>query len=159
MTKGDEPIAFRPDGSPIYDNAASVAIMILAHPDKSITVITRATNPGKGKFALPGGFQMRGESWQQAGAREVEEEIGVKIDPELILPWGYPDTDEYGHNLLFGYTFIDEWLVYPNPAEVEAVNKFYLEDMHDPENWAFETHYERARGFLFAMNVAPDTIK
>ena len=34
-----------------------------------------------GKIALPGGYQMQGETWQQAGAREIFEETGIKINP------------------------------------------------------------------------------
>jgi ADP-ribose pyrophosphatase YjhB (NUDIX family) len=38
----------------------------------------------KVRRALPGGYQMLGQTWQEAGAREVLEETGVVIFPEAL---------------------------------------------------------------------------
>jgi ADP-ribose pyrophosphatase YjhB (NUDIX family) len=43
--------------------------------------VRRAIEPRKGSLALPGGYINWGESWQQAGAREVAEETGLALDP------------------------------------------------------------------------------
>ena len=39
---------------------------------------------GQGMIALPGGYQMLGETWQDAGAREVLEEAGVQVNPASL---------------------------------------------------------------------------
>jgi 8-oxo-dGTP pyrophosphatase MutT (NUDIX family) len=39
---------------------------------------------GQGRLALPGGYQMLGQTWQEAGAREVLEETGVAIEPASL---------------------------------------------------------------------------
>src|SRR5262249_50251917 len=49
-----------------------------------LLVVRRGIEPGRGKLALPGGFIDVGETWQQAGAREVFEETGLRIDPGEI---------------------------------------------------------------------------
>lgn len=43
--------------------------------------IRRAILPRIGDLALPGGYINFGETWQEAGAREVFEETGLEIDP------------------------------------------------------------------------------
>src|SRR5271155_1094965 len=47
-----------------------------------VLIQQRNINPGKGKMALACGYIDLGETWQQACAREVKEEIGLKTDPE-----------------------------------------------------------------------------
>jgi ADP-ribose pyrophosphatase YjhB (NUDIX family) len=42
-----------------------------------VLIAQRNIEPGKGKMAFPGGYIDLGETWQQACAREVGEEIGL----------------------------------------------------------------------------------
>lgn len=56
-------------------NAAVGAIIAAA--DGTVLLITRAKDPGKGKFGMPGGFVDPGESLEGALEREVLEEINL----------------------------------------------------------------------------------
>jgi ADP-ribose pyrophosphatase YjhB (NUDIX family) len=49
-----------------------------------LLLVRRTVAPREGSLALPGGFISLGETWQEAGAREVHEETGVVIDPEEL---------------------------------------------------------------------------
>jgi ADP-ribose pyrophosphatase YjhB (NUDIX family) len=53
---------------------------------KSILWIRRATEPGLGKWALPGGFMERGETPESAASRELLEETGVAIPAGAMIP-------------------------------------------------------------------------
>lgn len=70
-------------GNTSYRNPLPVSVVLLPC-DNGLIVVRRAIEPHKGELALPGGFVNYGESWQQAGAREVCEETGIQIDPDQI---------------------------------------------------------------------------
>ena len=49
-----------------------------------VLVVRRNIEPQIGQLALPGGYMNLGETWQQAGARELFEETGIVIRPEDV---------------------------------------------------------------------------
>ena len=66
-----------------YRNPLPVAVVLVPVGD-GLLVVRRGIEPAKGKLALPGGYVDFGETWQQAGAREVFEETGLRLDPAEI---------------------------------------------------------------------------
>jgi ADP-ribose pyrophosphatase YjhB (NUDIX family) len=60
-------------------------VVVLLPVDDGLLQIRRGIDPGKGLWAFPGGFINLGETWQEAGAREVLEESHVQIDPAEIV--------------------------------------------------------------------------
>jgi 8-oxo-dGTP pyrophosphatase MutT (NUDIX family) len=76
-------------GKGTYSNPIPVAVaMIPMWRDASLSLPTglligkRNIQPKKDQWALPGGFMEMNETWQEACAREVKEEIGLVTDPE-----------------------------------------------------------------------------
>lgn len=59
-------------------------VVVLIPVGSGVLIIRRAIEPGNGKLALPGGYVNLGETWQEAGAREVLEETGLVISPDEI---------------------------------------------------------------------------
>lgn len=60
----------------------------------SILLIKRKYDPYKGSWAIPGGFVLDDESLEDAVARELQEETGVKINYlEQLYTFGKPDRD------------------------------------------------------------------
>jgi ADP-ribose pyrophosphatase YjhB (NUDIX family) len=71
-----------------YRNPLPVAVVLIPVVEATgtgVLAIRRAVAPRAGWYALPGGFIETGESWQEAAAREVQEEAGVIIDPDRLL--------------------------------------------------------------------------
>jgi len=66
-----------------YQNPIPVVVILLP-VDEGLLVVRRGIEPQKGLLALPGGYINLGESWQEAGAREVWEETGITLDPGEI---------------------------------------------------------------------------
>jgi ADP-ribose pyrophosphatase YjhB (NUDIX family) len=87
-------------GNRSYLNPLPVAV-VLVPVGAGVLLVRRAIPPQVGMLALPGGFIGLGESWQEAGAREVLEEAGIAIDPGAIADF-YARSSPDGHLLIFG---------------------------------------------------------
>jgi ADP-ribose pyrophosphatase YjhB (NUDIX family) len=87
-------------GSISYVNPLPVSV-ILVPVDEGLLLVRRTIPPREGSLALPGGFIGVGESWQQAGAREVLEETGLQIDPDEIRLYDVLSAPD-GTVLIFG---------------------------------------------------------
>src|SRR5580765_6603776 len=55
-------------------------VVVIVPVDDGVLLIRRDVEPRRGFMALPGGYVDLGETWQEAGAREVYEETGIRID-------------------------------------------------------------------------------
>lgn len=142
----DTPITYTNDGKPIYDNTPTVVSVIL-YSGNGILAVRRANKPGEGLLGLPGGYHMRNETWQEAGCREVKEEIGVDIDPNRLCLLSM-ETDEYGNNLAIALCLdeIDASVeLHPQEGEVLEVCHITTEDMIKEDaiyDWAFPRHFD-----------------
>lgn len=137
----DKIIGHAEDGHPVYDNTPTV-VCLLARAGGKLVTVRRAHNPGIGLIGLPGGFQMRGETWQQCGVRELREETGYEMDPDRIHLWSLI-TDSDGHNLIIGFCTAEvSGVAKPDPAEVQEI--LYLEAAGRVSDWAFEEHHHAA---------------
>lgn len=83
-----------------YINPVPVSVVLLP-VDGGLLTIRRGIEPRKGTLALPGGFINYGESWQQAGARELLEETGITISPNEISVFQVLSAPD-GTVLIFG---------------------------------------------------------
>lgn len=71
-------------GRTTHLNPTPVAVILVPIGDDGLLLIRRDVEPRKGQLALPGGYVDYGETWQEAGAREVWEETGLRIDYRQI---------------------------------------------------------------------------
>lgn len=86
-----------------YLNPIPVTVVVLpveTPAGRGVLTVRRAIEPGLGKLALPGGFIDAGETWQAAGAREVEEETGLKLDPAALSLLAVHSTPAPANNVL-----------------------------------------------------------
>ena len=63
----------------LYHNTAAAVAVIIKHGD-ALFFTVRNQEPGKGKLDLPGGFCDPEESAEETCARELDEELELKID-------------------------------------------------------------------------------
>lgn len=127
-----------------YRNPIPVALVLVPVGD-GVLLVRRGIEPKKGELALPGGFMDFGETWAQAGAREVYEEIGLKIDPNELKHFKTTSTPDGARVLIFCYApkqDFDPSSFLPNEETLEVVLATeYLE-------LAFPTHTEIFKEFL-----------
>lgn len=77
-----------------WNNPKAAATTIIIK-DSEVLVAKRGIEPFKGKYDFPGGFLNYGERAEDAAKREMQEEVGIKIDG-LKLIESY--THEYVEN-------------------------------------------------------------
>lgn len=78
----------------IYHNCAAAVAVVIRHKDE-ILLTKRSQNPGLGKLDLAGGFTDPKESAEETCARELFEELGIRINKDKLrfkksLPNVYP---------------------------------------------------------------------
>ncbi len=131
-------------GNITFLNPLPVAV-VLVPVDDGILVIRRGIAPHVGKPALPGGYINLGESWQEAGAREVLEEACVSISPEEIREVAVRSGEDETL-LIFGIAErrASENLPPFHPTD-ESLERLILKR---PENLAFGLHTEIVRLFF-----------
>lgn len=83
-----------------FVNPLPVAVILLP-VDDGLLLIRRGIEPGRGKWAFPGGYIVLGETWQEAGVREVFEETNVLLDPSEIQEFRVHSAPD-GTLLIFG---------------------------------------------------------
>ncbi len=68
-----------------YFHDPKIAAVVVVEIDGKIVLQQRRIDPGRGKWTFPGGFVDRGEPIPVAAAREVEEEVGLRIDDLKLI--------------------------------------------------------------------------
>lgn len=131
---------------------APVAVVIFPI-GTSVLLVKRAIAPKIGDWALPGGYVGWGETIREAGARELYQETGIRIDPsKLRFLSEAAILEATGLNLIF---LVADWTKdEPLPAlrpdhESSAVEPFPMAEL--PVNMAFPTHVDAIH--KFASNV------
>ncbi len=121
-----------------YRNPLPVSVVLLP-VDNSLLLVRRTQEPQAGRLGLPGGFIEIGESWQEAGAREVREETGIEIDPQGITLFDVRSTPD-GTLLVFGLAApMAEAALPPFRASSETSE---MTVARAPQELAFSTHTE-----------------
>ncbi len=115
-------------GFDYYHNVASAAGVIIEYGSK-VLVVVRANEPRKGLLDVPGGFADYGESAEEALAREVREELGIKIKNQRYLTsapnvYVYKGVTYATTDLLFTYRIDNPRKFKPNRNEIAEIKFF-----------------------------------
>jgi ADP-ribose pyrophosphatase YjhB (NUDIX family) len=131
-------------GETSYVNPLPVAV-VLVPMDGGLLVVRRGIEPSRGKLALPGGYVNLGETWQEAGAREVLEETGIRVDAASIEDfWTRSGSD--GTLLVFGVaSAMDARQIEGFSPTAETTE---LAIIRGPDDLAFPLHTDAARVFF-----------
>ena len=132
-------------GQTTFANPVPVAVVLLP-VDAGVLVVRRNIEPQIGQLALPGGYVNLGESWQQAGARELFEETGIIIQPEAIRDFRVKSAPGYRTLIVFGLapgmSASDLPPFVPNEETQEVCT------ITAPQELAFSTHTEALREYF-----------
>lgn len=123
-----------------YRNPLPVSVLLLPIDD-GLLLVRRTQEPQAGEFSLPGGFIEVGETWQQAGARELHEETGFAIEAASIRLFDARSAPD-GTLLVFGLAPAQRLENLPPFVPSPETSEMTL--MRGPLELAFSTHTETA---------------
>ena len=132
-------------GNTTFLNPLPVAVILLP-VDEGVLLVRRNIEPQIGQLALPGGYMNLGETWQQAGTRELFEETGIIIRPADVREFRVKSAPGGTTLLVFGIAptmrsqDLPEFVPNEETQEVCVINA--------PQELAFSTHTEALREFL-----------
>lgn len=117
---------------------AAVALALLPDEEgRPCFLITRRASGLRshgGQWALPGGRLDEGESPQQAALRELDEEVGLRLEADSVLGAldDYPTRSGYVITPVIAWAGVEARLE-PNPHEVAAVYRVPLAELDRPD--------------------------
>jgi ADP-ribose pyrophosphatase YjhB (NUDIX family) len=126
--------------------------VILVPIDGGVLAVRRAIPPGIGQLALPGGYINFGETWQEAGAREVFEETGLRIDPQEIREFRVRSAPD-GTLIIFGTTRPYRAADLPAFSGNEEASERVI--LTGSTRMAFGLHEEMVQWFFDADGLSP----
>ena len=113
-----------------------VSAVVLRDADGRILVVRKR---GTSRYMLPGGKIEQGESPAQAAVRELHEEVGAELAPELLTflgEWSAPAANEAGlivHGHIFEHPWLDGLAV---SAEIEDLLWLHPDEMAQRDDLA-----------------------
>ena len=121
-----------------YPEHPIVGVGAFIKKDDSVLLLKREHEPSKGEWSLPGGLVNLGERIEDAIKREVEEEVGLKVDVVSIID--VFDSIEYDGKgrVRFHYVIVG-FMVEPIGGEVRGseeasqVRWFNVDELKDLE--------------------------
>jgi ADP-ribose pyrophosphatase YjhB (NUDIX family) len=138
-----------------YQNTPTVVVVLV--PIRGGLLMIRRALPGQdqGKLALPGGYQMLGQTWQEAGAAEVLEETGVVTNPTLLRVLTVETTPDRRQNLLFCQSpSVEHNGMFVHDAEVSEVLV-----IHEPVETAFMLHTRQVQALFARQSPSADCVQ
>ena len=128
----------------MYQNTPTVVVVLVPLKDGLLMIRRALPGEGHGQLALPGGYQMLGQTWQEAGATEVLEETGVVVDPSALSVVAVETTPDRRQNLVFCLSPpVDHAGAFSHDAEVLEVLV-----VQQPVETAFALHTRQVAAFF-----------
>lgn len=133
-----------------YINPKPCNAAILANSKGEILLVKRKYPPKKGYWDLPGGFVDLNENAEESMARELKEELGIKIN-NLKYFGSYNDSYCYGRNCFPTVSFVFQGVIgnqkLESKSDVQDLRFFSVKDVPFSQ-LAFESVRKAINEFL-----------
>ena len=90
-----------------YPDRPFVGVGVIVFRDQEVLLVKRNKEPNKGKWSIPGGKQIIGETVAEAAQRELLEETGVKVDQLSLVEVVDAIIPDIEGKIKYHYTLVD----------------------------------------------------
>ena len=90
-----------------YPDRPLVGVGVVVLRGDTVLLVRRGREPGRGRWALPGGAQRVGETVEQAGRRELREETGLQVGALHFVGCADSIHRDAEGRVRFHYTILD----------------------------------------------------
>ena len=90
-----------------YPDRPYVGVGVIVFRDEEVLLVKRNKDPNIGRWSIPGGRQLLGETVTEAAKRELREETGVKVDPLLLVDVVDAIIPDAEGKIKYHYTLVD----------------------------------------------------
>lgn len=120
-----------------YPERPIVGVSAVIFVDKSVVLVRRKQEPAKGQWSLPGGAVELGEGTLEALARELQEELSVKIEVGGLVGVFDKVFHDHKNQVQYHYVLVDYWgwLVEGNPTPASDVSEALLVPLDELEGF------------------------
>lgn len=126
----------------------ALLVLTLVFAEDHVLLHQRGHAPYQGKWAAPGGFVQAGESLERAAVREVEEEVGLRLDPEQLLPHAVMSLPELNQVYVLFITSLEKRVpLTPVPPEALDARWVSEEEILAADLWQPAAHFDIRRIF------------
>jgi ADP-ribose pyrophosphatase YjhB (NUDIX family) len=126
----------------------SVLVLCLIFSQEQILLIKRGTMPYEGKWAPPGGYVEAGESLEAAAVREVNEEVGLRLSCEQMIPHAIVSLPKMNQVHMAFLTVLDAPIsLRPSLPEVQDARWFLERDYPAEGMWGPAIGFDIGRLF------------
>lgn len=111
-----------------YPEHPIVGVSAVILVDKSVLLVRRKQEPAKGQWSLPGGAVELGEGILEALARELQEELSVKIEVGGLIGVFDKIFHDPKNQVQYHYVLVDYWgwLVEGDPSPSSDISEALL---------------------------------
>jgi len=102
-----------------YPDAPIVAVAAVVLDGDRVLLVKRASEPGRGKWSIPGGVVKLGERLREAVVREVKEECGILVEVMDLLDVVETIVRDEEGRVRFHYVIVD-FLARPLSGQLRA---------------------------------------
>lgn len=120
-----------------YPDHPIVGVSAVIFVDKSVLLVRRKQEPAKGQWSLPGGAVELGEGILEALARELREELSVKIAVGGLVGVFDKIVHDHKNQVQYHYVLVDYWgwLVEGKPTPASDVSEALLVPLDELEEF------------------------
>lgn len=116
------------------DEKTSFTVVAAALADGEARILLQRRAAGRamaGLWEFPGGKIEPGETPEAALVRELEEELGIVVRPEALVPCAFASADNGGRHMLLLLFLCREWDGIPEALDAEALIWARPEEMRE----------------------------